>query len=91
MIFQQLSASGYTKNLVLKDYLFICIPAKLQLCGKCLSLYKKFGGSIITVGSDAHRTEDIAVPYADAENLIRAAGFTEISVFMGRKATQVRL
>ena len=56
-----------------------------------LSLYKKLGGSIITVGSDAHRTEDIAVPYADAENLIRAAGFTEISVFMGRKATQVRL
>lgn len=42
MIFQQLSASGYTQNLVLKDYLFICIPAKLQLCGKCLSLYKKF-------------------------------------------------
>ena len=56
-----------------------------------LSLYKKLGGSIITAGSDAHRAEDIAMPFGEAECVIRAAGFNAVSVFMGRKARQAAM
>jgi len=46
-----------------------------------LERYRALGGKYITVGSDAHVKEDIGAGFAEAANLIRAAGFSEIVYF----------
>ena len=40
-----------------------------------VKLYRQLGGEIITVGSDAHRCEDLAKGTADGIELAKAAGF----------------
>lgn len=50
-----------------------------------LKLYKKLGGEIITIGSDAHRAEDVGEGVAEAFEIAKEAGFRYITVFNGRK------
>lgn len=50
-----------------------------------LKLYKKLGGEILTVGSDAHYAEDVGKDIAEAMELAREAGFSYITVFSRRK------
>jgi len=39
----------------------------------------------LTMGSDAHRADDIAQYFTKALNLIKAIGYKEIAVFENRK------
>ncbi len=50
-----------------------------------LRLYKECGGEIITIGSDAHKPEDIAKNFADIETILTAIGFRYYTVFKNRK------
>lgn len=50
-----------------------------------LSLYRRLGGEILTIGSDAHTAEDLGKGVTDAIELAREAGFKFITLFNGRK------
>ena len=53
--------------------------------GAILKRFKELGGEIITVGSDAHRSEDIADHFEDAYKIIKEAGFKAIASFRNKK------
>ena len=54
----------------------------LQPSRKILHLYKDLGGKIITVGSDAHKSEYLALHNREAINVLKdEIGFTEICTF----------
>jgi histidinol-phosphatase (PHP family) len=46
-----------------------------------LARYRRLGGRLLTVGSDAHRPADVAHAYGDLERAVRAAGFAEVTGF----------
>ena len=50
-----------------------------------LKRYRELGGEIITVGSDAHNSADIAADFDAAESFLQGAGFEFYTVFRGRK------
>lgn len=50
-----------------------------------LSLYRKMGGKIITVGSDAHRPEDVGAGLQEAYRLLSDLGFSSITLYEERK------
>ena len=50
-----------------------------------LKRYHELGGKIITVGSDAHRTEDLAAGFKEAAQMLEEIGFREIAYFRKRK------
>ena len=50
-----------------------------------VKLYKECGGEIITVGSDAHRLEHVALTIKEGQEIIKEAGFEYITVFNKRK------
>lgn len=52
---------------------------------RTLKRYRELGGTILTVGSDAHRPKDVAADFEEAERLMRAAGFTQITAFERRR------
>lgn len=56
-----------------------------------LKRYRELGGEIITVGSDAHNTEDIAADFDIAEKTLLDAGFKYYAVFRERKPIFKRL
>ncbi|MCD8090873.1 MAG: histidinol-phosphatase HisJ family protein [Clostridiales bacterium] len=47
--------------------------------------YKELGGEIITVGSDAHRPEDIGKNFTVAYDMLKTVGFKYISAFRYQK------
>lgn len=49
-----------------------------------LTWYREEGGQIITVGSDAHRAEDVAAGVDEAEKLLRELGFFWVARFRKR-------
>lgn len=49
-----------------------------------LKWYKKLGGEIITIGSDAHRKEDIGSGVNEACNMLKELGYTGIYIFKER-------
>lgn len=55
-----------------------------------LKKYKELGGEIITVGSDAHRPDDIASNFETAYGLLEQAGFKYITLFEKQKPKFVR-
>jgi len=50
-----------------------------------LRRYHELGGKIITLGSDAHRAEDLAGNFPEAANMLREIGFREIAFYRKRK------
>ncbi len=58
---------------------------KLHPQQEILNAYKRLGGEIITIGSDSHKTKDIARYYAECEESARKAGFTKIYRYRNRK------
>ncbi len=56
-----------------------------------ISLYKKLGGEIITVGSDAHKASDIGSHFEKASDILKDLGFKYYSVFKNRKASFMKL
>lgn len=56
-------------------------------CKEYLKLYKKLGGEIITIGSDAHTADKIGYGFDKAKNLLLECGFKYYCTFKDRKAT----
>lgn len=50
-----------------------------------LRRYKELGGEIITVGSDAHKAQDIAADFDAAQQILKDNGFSHYAVFRNRK------
>ncbi len=46
--------------------------------------YRELGGKIVTLGSDAHKTEDLASNFKEALDLLESIGFHEIAVYHKR-------
>ena len=56
-----------------------------------LKTYRRLGGEIVTTGSDAHRAEDVAKGFANAEALLREAGFRCTARYKERKPRFVEM
>ncbi|MCF2625802.1 histidinol-phosphatase HisJ family protein [Fusobacterium perfoetens] len=54
-------------------------------CREILARYKELGGKIITIGSDAHRAEDIAKDFGEAKELLKSLGYKYFCTFTNRK------
>ncbi len=50
-----------------------------------LRRYHELGGKIITLGSDAHRAEDLAGNFHEAASLLKEIGFREVAFYRNRK------
>jgi histidinol-phosphatase (PHP family) len=53
--------------------------------------YHDMGGTILTVGSDAHRSVDVGADITAALDMARAAGFTHIATYERRKSTLISI
>lgn len=53
--------------------------------------YFELGGEILTVGSDAHKAEDVAFNFDKAKMLLESLGVKYITVFKSRKPEFIRL
>jgi len=56
-----------------------------------LKRYKALGGTIITLGSDAHRVSDYYQHFDLAISLLKEAGFDQITIFKNRKPSWVNI
>ena len=56
-----------------------------------LKMYRELGGEIITIGSDAHRTEHVGANLHEALAVLREAGFSSYTIFKQRKPEWVRI
>jgi histidinol-phosphatase (PHP family) len=56
-----------------------------------LKMYKDLGGEVVTIGSDAHFSEDIGSDYKFAENILRELGFKNVYIFRNRKKYPLRI
>lgn len=56
-----------------------------------LERYRELGGKYITVGSDAHRREDIGSGISEALKLLRETGFTKYHYFEKHKPAEVNI
>ena len=54
-------------------------------------LYRQAGGEIITVGSDAHRADDLGKGIAEGIDIAKAAGFEHIAYFIERKPHFIKI
>lgn len=46
--------------------------------------YKELGGKIITMGSDAHKTEDLAKNFNEAFDILENIGYREVAIYHNR-------
>ncbi|MBQ3105029.1 MAG: histidinol-phosphatase HisJ family protein [Lachnospiraceae bacterium] len=60
-------------------------------CTEVIRRYRELGGEIITVGSDAHRPEDMADHFRLAEDILKECGFSYYTIFKERKPKFIRL
>lgn len=56
-----------------------------------LILYKKLGGEIITIGSDAHRPEDLAYDFNELLELLKSLDYKYYCIFKKRKPLFIRI
>ena len=56
-----------------------------------LRWYRELGGEIVTVGSDAHHTDDLGAGIPQALDLAREAGFRAIATFKAREVRWIDL
>lgn len=50
-----------------------------------LTAFRQLGGKLVTLGSDAHRTEDLAQGIDQGMEILKQAGFQEFAVFVKRE------
>ena len=50
-----------------------------------LRFYRELGGEILTIGSDAHRPEDVGAGFTEALKAAKAAGFRQIAMYEKRQ------
>lgn len=56
-----------------------------------LELYKDCGGTILTLGSDAHLAPDVGKGLREAAALVRELGFDSVARYIGRKPEMISL
>lgn len=56
-----------------------------------IELYREMGGEIITLGSDAHRPQDVGANIIDGAEILLDSGFKYLAVFEGRKPNFLKL
>lgn len=56
-----------------------------------LKRYKDLGGKIITIGSDAHRYQDLGRYFKKAKEILLEAGFDEVAIYQKRQPIFVKL
>jgi len=56
-----------------------------------LKLYRKMGGEIITVGSDAHKPDSVGLRFDWAYEKLRTLGFRYVTTFQERKPSFIKL
>lgn len=56
-----------------------------------LKLYKECGGEIITLGSDAHRPQDVAGHFKEGFELLKQVGFKYYCEFQSHKSSFIKL
>ena len=56
-----------------------------------LKRYKELGGTIITVGSDAHRIEDLAADFDLAYDMLESVGFDSVAIYHKRVPEFVKI
>ena len=88
-LFRSLAQSGKGIELNcsgLRQSLGETMPAKWLL-----ALYRDMGGEIITLGSDAHRTEHVGSGLSIGKNLLQGLGFKYYCVYNSRKPEFIEL
>lgn len=60
-------------------------------CRDVLVRYRELGGELITIGSDAHSTENIGCGFDRAGDLLKSCGFEYYAVYKNRKPIMHRL
>lgn len=60
-------------------------------CREVLVRYRELGGEIITLGSDAHKTEYLAYHLEEMQELLRDCGFRYFTAFKDRKPEMIPL
>ncbi|MCD8391424.1 MAG: histidinol-phosphatase HisJ family protein [Firmicutes bacterium] len=60
-------------------------------CPEVVARYRELGGEIITVGSDAHKSEDIGAEFDLARDILLRSGFEYYTVFKDRKPEFIKL
>ena len=58
---------------------------------RILAEYKRLGGKILTIGSDAHAPSELGHAVKDAKEMLRSLGFESYHYFDKRKAIEVKL
>ena len=68
-------------------------PKKLLIINilDILKRYKELGGEIITVGSDAHKPENLLHHFSRAKAVLEECGFQYYTIFQRRKAEFIKL
>lgn len=56
-----------------------------------LKRYKELGGNIITIGSDAHKKEDLASNFDVAYDMLESVGFDNLTVYHNRKPKFIKI
>lgn len=68
-----------------------CRGKDMSLWPLLLRWFRECGGKLITVGSDAHRPQDVALGIPEALEMIRGAGFDRIFTFVRRKPVEHKI
>ncbi len=58
---------------------------------KFIKRYKELGGSIITLGSDCHKAEDLCADFDKAYELLLSCGFEYVCIFKNRKPEFIKI
>ena len=56
-----------------------------------LKRYRQLGGELITIGSDAHRPEDLGYAFDQLPDILSAAGFQYYALYRGQKPSMIAL
>ena len=53
--------------------------------------FRELGGEVLSIGSDAHRTDDLGAGIAEGIEIAKAAGFDRVTAFIERKPTIIKI
>lgn len=56
-----------------------------------ITLYKELGGTLITLGSDAHRTQGIAQAFKETKDILKKLGFNKYHFYKNRKPMDISI
>lgn len=76
----EVNSSGYRRHL-----------GEPMAGGEFVKRYRELGGKLITVGSDAHMTSDIARDIPECYKMLRELGFNEVCVFENREPKFIKI